>query len=235
MEFKELDRNKAQEEFEKIKENGIPENWYDKLNLEYKKIREDILDLLPEKGVKNDYDFDLNFGIKIYDYFNNILEFNEGIASNYGFWRYICIKVVPDIIFERHGFNAEYFYGKNVRLYIPTLWWYIHISYQGDLNKTYNCLKGFSTDYILNFVERPGRDGMYIDVARTIFKYLSYLPQKILNKKNGNQTLIRRLLIQNTAKSQYYNPVVGNSVEEYVKGLFKACGVEVGAYARFDE
>lgn len=231
MEFLELNKIKAQEEFEKIR-HGIPDNWYDKLNSSYKKIREDILKMIPETGVTKDYDFDLKFAIKLYQYFSkaNFSNFDEATASNYDFWRYICIKVVPDIIEKRHSFVNTYYYAKDVRMYIPTLWWYIHISWQGDkdLNVTYNILKNFSTDYILNFVERTGVDGIYLEVIRTIFKYLSTLtPKQISDNKIGNQTLIRRLLIQNTAKTQFYNPVVEDNVDEYVKSLFKSCGIEV--------
>ena len=101
------------------------------------------------------------------------------------------------------------------------------MSYQGDLESTYDCLKDFSTDFILQFVERPGRDGMYIDVTRCIFAYLSKLPKQIINEKKGNKTLIRRLLIQHTARNVNFNLVVEGKTKEYVKGLFSSCGVEV--------
>lgn len=228
MKIIELNREEAKHDFDKLCSNGITEYYFSSLDSDYQKIRNGLLSIVP-KPIQKTYEFDLMFGIKIYEYFNekNIPEFNEAVASNYGFWRYICLKVIPDIIIERHGFVDTYFYEKNVRIYIPTLWWFIEMSYQGDLETTYNCLKRFSTDYILQFVERPGRDGMYIDVVRSIFKYLSKLPDSIIKEKKGGQILVRRLLIQHTAKNSNFNLVVEGQIDEYVKGLFSSCGVEV--------
>lgn len=228
-----LNREESKKEFQKIYLNGIDDDYFDSLNNDYKKIREDILGFVPRPITKN-YTFDLKFGIKLYEYFNKnkFPDFNEAIASNYDFWRYICLKVVPDIIIERHGLIANYFYDKNVRIYISTLWWFIEMSYQGSIDKTYNCLERFSTDFILQFVERPGRDGMYISVVRDMFKYLSILPIEIINEKKGNQTLIRRLLIQYTAEHPNFNLVVEGKSDEYVKGLFNLCGVNVDEYGK---
>ena len=202
--------------------------YFDDLDVDYKKLRCDLLNIVP-KPIEKNYEFDLEFGIRIYEYFNNVesLNFNEAVASNYDFWRYICLKVIPDVIEKRHGFVETYYYSKNVRMYIPTLWWYIEIGYQGDIKSTYNCLKSFSTDYIVQFVERPGREGLYIEVIRRIFYYLAKLPKEVINDKKGNQTLIRRLLIQHTAKNANYNLVVEGKIDEYVKELYKSCGVEV--------
>ena len=228
MKFEELNRESARTLFQSIKSNGIPSDYFDDLSPEYKKIRDDILRFAKPK-VEKTYEFDLMFSIKLHDYFStkNFEEFNEAVASNYDFWRYICLKVVPDIIIQRHGYVDSYFYDKNVRMYIPTMWWYIEMSDQGDYDTTYNVLKRFSTDYILNFVERPGRDGMYIDVVRYIFRYLNQLPMSTINEKKGKKTLIRRILLQHTARNVNYNLVVEGKTELYVKGLFYACGVEV--------
>ena len=102
--------------------------------------------------------------------------------------------------------------------------------YQGNYEQTYQCLKNKSTDYILQIVERPGRDGMFLDVSRLIVYYLSKLPDEIVNKKYNNQTLLRRIAIQNTAKNSNYNLIFENKADEYVKGLFSSCGVEVDDY-----
>lgn len=234
MKYYELKRQDAQKIYEDIV-NGtvvINDNFFAKLDNDYKKIRKEILSWIEKNPVVKNYDFDLRFAIMIHEYFSekNFEEFNEAIASNYGFWRFICLKVIPDIINERHGYVKEYFYDKNVRLYISTLWWYIEMCYQGNYEQTYQCLKKRSTDYILQIVERPGRDGMFLDVSRLIVYYLSKLPDEIVNKKYNNQTLLRRIAIQNTAKSSNYNLIFENKADEYVKGLFSSCGVEVDDY-----
>ena len=234
MKYYELKRQDAQKLYEDIV-NGtvvINDNFFAKLDNDYKKIRKEILSWIEKNPVVKNYDFDLRFAIMIHEYFSakNFEEFNEAIASNYGFWRFICLKVIPDIINERHGYVKEYFYDKNVRLYISTLWWYIEMCYQGNYEQTYQCLKKKSTDYILQIVERPGRDGMFLDVSRLIVYYLSKLPDEIVNKKYNNQTLLRRIAIQNTAKNSNYNLIFENKADEYVKGLFSSCGVEVDDY-----
>lgn len=231
MNIKELNRTEAKKIFDTfLSSNCVTDDFIDELrnDEEYYKIREDILKLVPN-DTKFGYDFDLKFALNLYSYFNkdNIHDFNEAIASNYDFWRYLSLKVVPDVIEKRHGLVSSYFYDKNVRIYLSTLWWYIEMSYQGTIEDTYECLKNFSTDYILQIVERPGRDGIYLEIIRLIIKYLSKLPSETLNKGDNNQTLLRRLMVQHTARSNNYNLVIENKAEKYVKELFLTCGVEV--------
>lgn len=234
MKFYELEREEAQKIFESFVDGKIKidENYFSNLDESYLEMRKTILSWLSEHPLTKNYDFDLFLALKLYSYFNNgILEgFNESIASNYGFWRYVCIKVVPDIIIERHGLIKEYFYAKNVRLYIPTLWWYIEMCYQGSVDKTYECLKDKSTDYILQIVERPGRDGMFLEVSRLIVHYLSILPDGVVSAECGGQTLLRRVMIQNTARGSNYNMILDNKADEYVRSIFLSCGVEVKDY-----
>lgn len=234
MKFRELERDEAQKLYESLADGviKIDDAYFADLDDSYSKIRKTILAWIADHPVAKNYDFDLSFALELYSYFSpaKMPGFNESVASNYGFWRYVCLKVIPDIIIERHGFVKEYFYAKNVRLYASTLWWYIEMCYQGSLEKTYDCLKDKSTDYILQIVERPGRDGMYLDVSRLIVHYLSVLPSDIVNKEVGGQTLLRRILIQNTARSSNYNMVLDNKADEYVKGLLLSCGVEVEKY-----
>ena len=234
MKYYELERDEAQKLFEDLS-NGkidINENYFSSLDNDYMSIRKTFLSWLDEHPVTKNYDFDLFLSLKIHSYFQieNFPGFNESIASNYGFWRFICLKVVPDIIILRHGYVKEYFYAKNVRLYIPTLWWYIEMCYQGSYDNTYNCLKDKSTDYILQIVERPGRDGMFLDVSRLIVHYLNILPDEIVNKEYDGQSLLRRIMIQNTAQNPNYNLLFDDKANDYVVNLFKACGVEVKKY-----
>lgn len=235
MKYLELDREKSKNIFEAIQSKKIDvfnNDYYQSLDNSYLKIRETILSWLKEKPITKSYEFDLYLAIKLHKYFSkqNFEGFNESIASNYDFWRYLCLKVVPDIIIERHGVVKEYFYAKNVRLYLSTLWWYIEMGYQGDYETTSNCLMNLSTDYIQGIVERPGRDGIYIDVSRYIVYYLSQLPTDVVNKKINNRILLRRIAIQNTARSANYNLVLDGKTKQYVIELFRVCGVEVNKY-----
>lgn len=226
MRILELNREFARREYENFIDN-YDENFFESLSKDYLEIRNNLLSLHRNCLNFRDYEYDLNFGIQLYEYFNNEEWFNECVASNYGFWKFICIKVVPDIVQWRHGNNASYYYEKNVRIYIPTLWWYIHLSYQNNIEDTKKCLSNLNTDYILQLVERPGKDGTYIEVSREIIRRISSLSKEERNKKIGNVNLFRRLLIQNTAKVNNYNLVFENNVEKYVNDLLISCNVKV--------
>ena len=230
-----IDREDAVALFEKyLENNSIPNEMFDKLDSNYLKLRNDLLYLEKqaeiEAGQHDSYKIDLLFALKLYPYFNTCDWFNETLAGNYGFWRYISLNVVPDLIQKRCGFNAPYFYEKTTRMYIPKLWWYVHMSFQNDIESTKKILMPLNTDYIMQLVERTGRSGFYLEISREIMRQLSLLPQKIINEKINGSNLFRRVLIQNTAKMDNYNLVVENNAKEYVHSLFRSCKVRVEDY-----
>ncbi|QWB96607.1 hypothetical protein KHQ89_04065 [Mycoplasmatota bacterium] len=214
-----------------------PKDFFENLSNDYIKIRNELKDLylnsceFRDSGKLNQYQTDLSFALKIYKYFNDYSWFDVTRASDYGFWRYICVQVVPDIIQDRHGINDySYYYSKNVRIYLPAMWWYIHMSYQGDINKTKVTLSGLNTDYILQLVERPGKDGLYVSISRLIMYYIGILPKNILENKIDNKNLLRRVLIQNTSRMNNYNLIFDHNEDFYVQTLFLKCGVKVKDY-----
>ena len=226
MRIKELNREEAKKIFEMFN-TSFEETLFEGLDPDYLQIRKDLLNIHSTCEELKDYKYDLEFGLSLYTYFNSKEWFNENVASNYNFWKYLSIKVVPDIIYKRHGLVASYYYEKNVRIYLSTLWWYIHMSFQGDIVNTKKCLVDFNTDYILQLVERPGREGTYVEVSREIMRRISKLPKDELNKKIGNANLFRRVLIQNTAKVNNFNLILENDVEEYVLNLLQGCNTKV--------
>ena len=225
MKYKVLKRNDAKKLFEEYEQNGLPKQF--ELSKEYLKMRDDLLELANLKSFNKSelYKFDLDFAINLYDYFNELEDFNETVASNYNFWMYISLKVVPDIVAKRRGFVAEYYYSKNVRIYLATLWWYVHISWQGSIEKTYDCLEKLNTDYILQLVERTGK-GIYLEVSRAIIKRICSVSDKERNKRVNDANLMRRVLMLNTAKIENFNLLFENDVDAYVAMLFKECGCE---------
>ena len=220
----ELKRDKAKNELDYFENNYQEGQDFFSLNDEYRSMRKTIFEIHAKIKQKKEYLYDLEMALQLYQYFNDQKWFNESIASNYDFWRYICVKVAPEIIVKRHGFNREYFYDKNVRMYFPTMWWYIHMSYQGEIAKTRKCLENLNTDYILQLVERPGRSGMYLEITREIIKRISLVPRNVLNKKIGGLNLFRRVLLLNTAKINNYNLVLEHNVEKYVENLLVESG-----------
>ena len=213
-----------------VNDNRLLETFDDSLTMDYIKLRYDLLKIEKESLCAESYKTDLSFGLKLYEYLNNCDWFNETLAGNYGFWRYVSLKVVPDIIERRCGYNAPYFYEKTTRMYIPKLWWYIHMSYQGSIEETEKVLSRLNTDYIMLLVERTGRSGFFLEISREIMRQFSILPSDVANKRINGSNLFRRVLIQNTAKMDNYNLVAEGNEKRYVNDLFLSCKVEVNKY-----
>lgn len=209
---------------------AIPQDRFLTLDTDYANIRKKLLEIETNSLNRDFYKRDLHFAMNLYVFLNKMEGFNTTVAGNYGFWRYICLCVVPDIIERRHKFATEYYYQKNTRMYVPAMWWYIHMSYQNDYYITYSALEKLNTDYIMQIVERTGRIGFYLEVTREIMRVITMLPTTVINKKVRDSNLFRRVLIQNTAKINNYNLTVEGKTREYVASLFRACKVEVKDY-----
>src|SRR5574344_2954590 len=100
MDFNYLSKENSKSLFDEYCLNGLP-SIYSNLSPFYDNIRKTLLEF--SKEMSNDYQFDIKFAIKLYSFFQSINGFNEIVASNYEFWMYISLKVVPDIINKRHG------------------------------------------------------------------------------------------------------------------------------------
>lgn len=222
-----VDSKKAMEEWI----NSYPE--LPKVPDDYEKIREELIKINKEvrRQYDKDYDVDLNFGIKLYVYLNSIKGFNMRMASNDDFWRYMSLKVVPNLVSDRWGKdNESHFYERTTRIWLRTLWWYIHLSWQGDEKSTLEILKNNTTDEILNLVERAGRKGYYVDVYRNIMYFFSKVPQerKYIKTGESNDRLFRKVMRMNTARSMAMEPelCLGGS-RQYVKNIFLDLGEKV--------
>ena len=140
------------------------------------------------------------------------------------------INKIPTVNFEN---VKKYYFEQTNRMYIPVMWWYIHMSFQGDMKITLSVLNDLSTDYIMQLVDRKGRYGFYLEVSREIMRCISLVPKKIRDHKENNKVLFRRVMIQNTAICSNYNLTVEESTKEYVYKLFNACKVEVEKYENY--
>lgn len=229
--FKRLTREQSRMVFDRyFKNETIDSSLFDDLDSDYLRIREDLMFYLENKPDVGEYNLDLYFATRIYEYFNSIKGFDENVAEDYDFWRYICIKVIPELVMLRHGLDPKYYFEQTNRMYVPTMWWYIHMSYNEDIDTTTTILRELSTDYIMQLVDRKGRYGFYLSVSREIMRCISLIPRATRNHKENGKVLFRRVMIQNTAISENYNLAVENATKEYVYKLFKACKVEVGKY-----
>lgn len=243
MKFKTLDRSKAKDAMEEWRNlfrlyNGekLPD-----VNEDYLIIRKKLTQFFNEAEVelvgskKEKYNFDVSMGVKLYEYLNSLDGFNIRVASNDEFWYYLSLKVAPDLVTKRYNEHSdEHFYKKNVRVWFSTLWWYIHLSWQGDLESTKKLLleDRFNTDTILNLAERPGRNGTYIDIDREIMKTYGTLNdvqfEKARSRVGGVNNVFRLLMHLHTAKSIVLEPLLyDGGINGYVTSLFKDAQIEM--------
>jgi hypothetical protein len=205
----------------------VMERWNGKANAEenpeYKDIRESLMDyasnLAAALGQYSSYKFDLNFAIKLYD----VLSIQHGLdprsASDDGIWRYLSIHIIPDLVEQRWGLHEGRFWKDSRRIWLKTLWWYIYLSWQGDLDATFKALQSNTTDEIVQLVERSGPLGYRIELCREIMAYYGQMDDQL--KKRTNK-LFRRVMKLNTARSKVVEPSLGIGGEQaYAKELFK--------------
>ncbi len=193
-------------------------------NKDYIEVRNDLVTCFNESkaavnGDIKSYEMDVQFGAHIYEYFRSRSWFTDRLASDDGFWRYLSLKVVPDLVGARWGNdNSDHYYTKPSRIWFKTLWWYYFLSLKSsDIEATKEMLLSnkFSTDTVLNLVERTGRSGTNVEVYRSIMaKYAS------LNKSIDKD--FRRVMKLNTAKAVVLEPefCIGG-ITGYVESIYQ--------------
>ena len=163
--------------------------------------------VLKETNHRLNYTLDLKVGIKLYELLSPKEGFDIVKASDDDIWRYISVCVMPDLTFIRYpnqqsdveiikeyipnltyaiGVKTEKdslrlkkkrFYSHTRRIWLKTLWWYIHLGWQGSSDKTYEVLKNNGTNIISHFIERPGR-GYREQLFRCMLYAYSLLPDQ---------------------------------------------------------
>ncbi len=185
------------------------------------------------------YKYDLLFGLELYEVLTSEVEFKISLreASNPEFWIYLSVVGIPDIISERwEGHNSTRFYSQNTRNWLYTLWWYIHLSWQGSIADTKKIIEKNSTDTILNLVERTSPKGYNIKLYRTLMHEYSKINKASI--KNKGRDIFRTIQVTNTSLIQTIEPSLFKGGEiTYVKKLFKLINlVEVnGEYVEKEE
>ena len=227
MTYKELKPNEASE----LMQKWIDTETLSSLNDEEMKFREYLDEQYNQAKVKyeNDlYKMDLEFGLALYSFLDKNEDFTMRTASNDGYWRYLSLVVVPHLVSDRWGKdNDAHFWSRTTRIWVRVMWWYVYLSWQGSVEKTRELLEGpaFTTDEILNLVERCGRKGAYVDVYREIMKqYGTVCDEERKKHAEGRKTLFRKVMILNTARYIVIDPFL-MGVEDYVKSLYEDLGV----------
>lgn len=207
-------------------------NWIDipiiECDAEYDGLRTELLNAMKStafdlgidrNGIKDaGYEFDLKFGLKLYSILTKGYHINPRVASDDSVWRYLSIKVIPDIVHNRWGMNPSRFWKESRRIWLKTLWWYIYLSWQNNSEETFEVLKDNTTDEVVQLVERSGPSGYRVETCRKIMKYYGTIEK---NKKKRNNQIFRRVMKLNTARTKVVEPglVVGGE-KMYVKELF---------------
>lgn len=172
------------------------------------------------------YDVDYIFGIKLYNLMTFKYKISENEAGNEDIWRYIQLKVCPQIIKYRYGINEDRYYKTARRMWLETLWWYVHLAWRNDDTTTREILKENTTDTILNIIDRTGTYGY----RRELFNEILY--KKYLYKVTDRDQF-RKIMTLNTMKIQVIDPfLVNGGIEKYVEELFVESGVEINELRR---
>lgn len=205
---------------------------------EYSVIRNDLVNLFSsvknEVGEQGDYYVDEKFGIALYLYLERKSWFSLRLAADDGFWRYLSLVVVPDIVAVRWGKDNEDHYWKlSRRIWLKQIWWYIYLSWNENEKNTIKILESpnCSTDTILNFVERSGRKGTCVDAYRQIIKIYSSIPAEKLREFNRGrkaENLFRVIMKLNTARMMVMEPALcEGGCEGYALKLFRDAGITI--------
>lgn len=185
---------------------------------------------------KKDYYIDVHLGILLYDFFKSQQWFTMRTAADDGFWRYLSVLVVPDVVEQRWGRDNEaHYWSRNTRIWLRSIWWYIHLSWQGSNDATLSVLETphFSTDTILNFEERSGRNGTYVEAYRSIIYFYSKVSADDIKNysrghKNGSDDVFRVVMKLNTAKMMVMDPALcEGGIEAYARSLYSDVGVKL--------
>lgn len=237
MEWKELTKVECEDIFQNIDfENfHLADRDYRKVRFylvdAYTKVLDEInsnIDSGKFNKSKKRYYIDCLFGIELYKILHKN-KFYISNANNTDVWRYISLKIIPDIVYERYkdsGRLTDRFYAISNRIWLRTIWWYVHLSLQVkyvegkkkiDYEKTKEMLISFDTDYIMQIVDRAGAEGYRVELNRRLVNML-YEYKSLSNSKNR---FYRKVLILNTARLKVFDPVLyKDGIDGYVNDLF---------------
>ena len=84
-----------------------------------------VLNNAEAKGFKpRDYYTDAQFGLLLYTYLSNKTWFSLRLAADDGFWRYLSLKVIPDVVAVRWcKDNDSHYWSIPGRVWLKQIWW----------------------------------------------------------------------------------------------------------------
>ena len=171
------------------------------------------------------YQFDVELGLFLFELFWKQDGFYFGLGSDPDFWRYLTVCTAPEPVFWRWKTTRERYLTKT-RNYYRTLWWYVYLSWQGSVEATRQVLlsPNFSTDTILNLVDRSGKKGFCLDVTRSLMNLFSILPSEMMTLPERD--FFRTVMVLNTARMVVIDPTLTeDGAGGYVLSLLEDSGI----------
>lgn len=211
-----LSTTEAEAAFNRLRENGF--KYTDKNPMLRDILYEPLNNIMKEKARSGNgiYLADMEIGLELY----RLLppqELTLRCASDNGVWRFLSIAVVPDIVYSRWDDNPTRFWKQNQRIWLKTLWWFIHLSWQGCEETTRKILNELTTDEILQLVERPGsgyRVGLYREIMKQLHEH---------GNGSDQRNIFRIVMKLNTALLVSIEPEFANGgTPGYVNKLFQS-------------
>lgn len=170
------------------------------------------------------YPIDVEVGLDLYGYLSEH-GFTAVEASDDDIWRFMSIKVFPDLTYLRypdpeketkeHGgrINRKRFFSHTRRIWIKTLWWYVYLSWQGSKEATRSVLSENGANIISHFIETPGK-GYRVDLYRALMGHYAARADK-------GDKLFRSVAKLNGAECRNIEPsLMPGGVAEYCCVLF---------------
>lgn len=138
-------------------------------------------------------------------------------ASADGFWRHLSLDVLPDVVAERwEDHQPTRFWSNRSRIWLRVVWWFVHLSWQGNEQDTRDVLAGVTTDDMVQLVERPGRHGFRIELCRAIMR-----ARCVCRARSTGSERFRELMTLNTVKVVMTEPQLHEKgFDGYVAGLY---------------
>lgn len=135
-------------------------------------------------------------------------------AADDGVWRFLSLKVIPDIVHQRAGPNEQWFWRsrRKWRLWVKRMWWFAHLTWQGDETRTRAVTTSMTTDSLSQLVERAGSAGFRVELCREIARQ---------HLRSDRRSALRKALKLNTAFLVTVEPELSEGgVEGYVRRLY---------------
>ena len=206
------------EDFLNTMDNWVPTS---KMSIEHDNLIKKLNRLDSETGMSSDYSnecysTDLSFALELYRILTEEYGMTAVEASDDGIWRFIQMDLVPSMIYNRwpgngdRRINDDRQWKNTRRIWLKTLWFYIHLSWQGSLDETRKVLSNNTSNDISQLVERSG-SGYRLDLYREIMR------QYACSDYHGE---LGRVLKLNVAWCGTVEPLLSGNLERYVSSLF---------------